>query len=506
MTELEIRSVEIRDVNTETRTITGIAVPYGQDTNIGGYKERFNRGAFGDVKDVKLFYGHSDPIGLVTKGEDTDEGFLVEARISKTAKGDEVYTLMRDGVLNRFSVGFLPVKHSMDGDVVVREKATLKEVSVVPFPAYDGATVSEVRNTSVSNTNSQEKEDINMSNETNADVADLRASIESVEREIAILKTADVVDTAPQFRSGGEFLKGLARGDEGARMVVRDFATSVEADNVRPTWQNEALKLVNEQRPLMNLFDKGVLPATGNGVEYPFVKSTSGTVEVQANEGDALSYMEIAIDTATAGVKTYGGYSSLSRQSIERSDVAYLDAVLRYQALQYAKATEAAVAATLSGATGTNTVEVAFADLAKAAAWVEAISDAAAAIEDNSLGLTADVLLVDRATFKQIALIEDTTNRPVFAINGDGSNTFGSASIKGQSAVIAGLPVVVVPGVVGSVLVSKEAVRNLESSGAPVRLADENIINLTKDFSLYGYLATYVKDAKGITKITQATA
>src|SRR5690606_33825622 len=135
-----------RDFDTEKRTVKGLAVPYKQTTNVGGYKERFEPGAFSDPTDVKLFYGHSEPIGKVTAGRDTEDGYEIEAVISKTARGDEVYTLLRDGVLNRFSVGFLPIEHRMDEDVVVRTKADLKEVSIVAFPAYEGAQISEVRN------------------------------------------------------------------------------------------------------------------------------------------------------------------------------------------------------------------------------------------------------------------------------------------------------------------------------------------------------------------------
>ena len=514
MTNIEIRTVDVRSINEETRTIRGIAVPYGQDTEIGGYTERFEKGAFEDTGDVKLFWSHREPIGKVIAVRDTDEGYEVEARISETNLGSEAYTLLKDGVVDKFSVGFEPIEHRMDEGVVVRTKARLREVSIVPFPAYAGASISEIRaaveeDSEVRMTSAnKEKEDMDMSNENReTEVADLRGAVEDLGRQIEILKAGagDEV-SGSQFRSGGDFLKALSRGDDTAKMEIRDFATSTEADNVRPTWMNEALKLVQENRPLINTFSKGVLPATGNSIEYPFVKTTTGTVGQQVNEGDDLSYMEVAVDTATAPVRTYGGYSSLSRQAIERSDVAYLDAVLRYQAQQYAKATEAAVAATLSGATGTNTVEMANGSTGSAAAWLEAVSDAAYAIENNSLGLRADVLLVDRDTFKQIVLIEDNAGRPVFALNGDGRNTFGNANVLGQSAVVGGMQVVVVPGVVGSVMVSKEALRTLESSGAPVRLADENIINLTKDFSLYGYLATYVKDAKGITKITEAAA
>jgi phage head maturation protease len=75
MSEIETRSLELRLDNLEKRTITGLAVPYGQDANIGGvYQERFAPGAIDSIEDVKLFYGHETPIGVVIDGRETDGG------------------------------------------------------------------------------------------------------------------------------------------------------------------------------------------------------------------------------------------------------------------------------------------------------------------------------------------------------------------------------------------------------------------------------------------------
>lgn len=145
MAEMETREFEVR-ADLEERTITGIAVPYGQDANIGGaYMERFVPGAISDVTDVKLFYGHEEPIGKVLTGRDTEAGYEVTARVSMTPRGDEVLTLMRDGVLNKFSVGFVPLESERDGQTVTRTKVSLREISVVAFPAFGNANITEVR-------------------------------------------------------------------------------------------------------------------------------------------------------------------------------------------------------------------------------------------------------------------------------------------------------------------------------------------------------------------------
>jgi HK97 family phage prohead protease len=500
MTEMETRSFDIRSVDEEAREVSGIAVPYGQVINAGGYSESFERGAIDSIENVKLFWNHDEPIGRVVKGEDTDDGYVITASISKTSRGEEAYTLLKDGVVNRFSVGFIPVASRDEENTVVRTKVDLKEVSLVPFPAYEGATVSQVR-AAVSNEN---KEDINMSTEVNQEVADLRGAVDDLERKIAVLSVREDEGNKVVHRSGGELLKALAAGDEEARSEVRfetrDFGTTVEADVTRPGWVNERMRMDLENRPTINAFSKGALPASGNSVEYPFVKTVSGTVAVQAAEGDALSYMEVALDTATAPVKTYGGYSSLSRQAIERSDLAYLQTVLEYQTRQYAKATEKAVRDALVAATGTNTATLAADD---ADGWIDAVVDAAAAIHDNSQGSEAEFGLASRDVFKRLAKMVDGAGRPLFNVSGQAVNSLGSSNLLAPALNVGGLTVVINPALAANTfyVAASDAVKTWESAGAPFRLQDENIINLTKDFALYGYLAVGVLNAKAITKV-----
>lgn len=486
---IEYRSVEVRTV-TEDRIISGIAVPYGQIAEIGGFKETFERGAFGDIADVKLFYGHNEPIGVVTRGEDTEEGFVIEARISETPRGNEVYTLLRDGVLNKFSVGFIPVEDRLDEDVVVRTKATLKEVSVVPFPAYDGADILAVRNNDSDNKN--ERGHINMSNEINyatvADLANVRDAVEDVERRMAVLGTDAGSDSTPQFRSAGELVKALADNDEGARTAIRAYTGATSADShVGKDWKSDLLVIVDKGRPTLNLFNRGPLGPSGNTIEYPRVDVLSGDVASQANEGDDLAYLEVTITTASTPVLTYGGYSELTRQAIERSDVSYLDAVLRYQAASYAKVTNAKVRSTLTAATPQTGTSFTLAS-ATAGDFLKAVVDGVAKIDANGQGAQAEFIVVSSDVALQAAVVLDTNGNQIFK-NG-----------------IAGLPIVVDSGLPAKsfYVASSAAITSWENAGAPVRLEDENIINLSKQFSLYGYLAVAVTNSAGLVKAVVA--
>lgn len=501
MTEMETRSVEVRDVNTEAREVSGIAVPYGQVVNVGGFTESFDRGAIEDITDVKLFWNHQEAIGRVVRGEETDEGYSITASISKTARGEEAYTLLKDGVINKFSVGFLPVESRTDDNgVLVRTKVDLKEVSLVPFPAYQGASVAEVRNENSNNT----KEDISMSNVNEVDVTDLRDSVADLERRFNVLSLGDESTKAePQFRSYGELVKGLAdpAKAESAKAEVRAYTGGTFADNdnaTRPGWINTQLKVTEEKRPVLGLFKKSALPTSGMTVEFPVVTGVAGTVGEQVNEGDDLPYTEVTTGVQSAAIKTYGGWTALSRQEIERTEVGMLDINLRNLVNQYAKATEKAVRDAFVGATGVNTGTL-VGDTA--GDWIDVVLDSAALIEDNSKGSQAEFVLVSRDVFKRLSHMVDASGRPLFVINGDGVNSIGNVNVRGASANIAGFPVVRGDALPANSLyvASSDALTVFED---PFKsLQDDNIINLTKEFSVYGYLAVGVTNPLAIVKV-----
>lgn len=529
--QLETRSVQIREADQEQREVRGIAVPWDEQANIAGvYLEQHQRGSLEPhPAGVKLYDQHHQIVGTV-RGEDTDAGHEIVGTVARTRAGDDFLELVRSGAYGHLSIGFEPIEHTIqerDGElpIVTRTRSVLGEVSGVPFPAYAGATVTEIRS-AASAVESTRNEGDNMPEQdgvTYADaesVAEVRTEIQELGRRMDQSLGELQGRQSPavsQFRSAGELLKALAAGDEAARQELRAAdatppATFAQAggDAGSPGWMQRPLRFVQERRRIINMLSRDSLPKLGMKVDYPQVASTSGTVAKQAAEGDALSYMEVELDNGTANVGTYGGYSQLSRQAIERGNPEYLSGVFMYQAIQYAKATNAAARAALMAVAGPSVVlggtapGVTF-DAAKAADWIGVIVDAAAAIEDDSLGLFADFIVCGRDVFKSIATIVDASERPVFALpnGGQAVNVAGNANPVTAQFNIAGLPGFVDPGLAAGTckVASAEAVTTLESPGAPFRLEDEDIVKLTKDFSLYGYAAWTENDANGVVTI-----
>ncbi|PYY63350.1 hypothetical protein DEJ30_13970 [Curtobacterium sp. MCPF17_003] len=509
MSEIQTRAVELR-ADTETGIVEGIAVPYGQRTSIGGdFTEMVERGAFEGSEGVKLFWSHSEIIGRVTDIEDREEGLYIKARISDTAQGRDVLTLLRDNAVDKFSIGFIPVESRTDDDgTVVRTRAELKEVSVVPFPAYANANVAQVR------------EAINTIKETpmadqpnNADLTEVRESVENIERRLDVLasRPAEQVAPAVDTRSAGEIVKAIASGDQDTIDTVNRAYTGAQLSDsvVRPQFIGDLTRLVYNASPLRGIFSTGTLPPEGMRLEYSKLKSNSVQVATQANEGDNLVFGKVAFDQEYADVKTFGGYTELSRQVIERSSINHLNHTLTAQANSAAayldanfRAEYTAEVAAQTTAGNTVVLDVTSTDYTK---WLDGIIDAAGLYQQN--GRTLDALVVDRAGFKAVSHLVGADGRPLFSLNGGGQavNTIGTLNLTGITGQIAGVTVVLDPLLTGNVaFVNAAALREYRSP--LVQLQDDNIINLTRDFSVYGYVAVAHEEPGSIVPVKKTAS
>jgi HK97 family phage prohead protease len=506
MSEMITREFQARLVENEERTIVGLAVPYGQEIELNGNtKERFEAGAIQTIEDVKLFYGHEEPIGKVVEGRDTEAGFEIVAKISDTPRGNEIYTLLQDDVLNRFSVGFYPVKDRKEGQTIVREEVTLLEVSVVPFPAFSGAKITEVR----SESETDEVEEVaETPNETESETMEnIELDVRTVQDEVAelrrVIEAGQSVETATpathKFRSQGEFAKGLLNGDEDAKALARTASTS--ADTVAlPGFLGYIDNLINTNRPTLSAFSRAALPAAGLTVEYAQVSANTITVGVQSPENEELAFGNLTIDSVSANVVTYGGYTSMSKQTIQRSSVNYLDTALRALSIAYANTTNQAVVTLIEAQNyAGKTFDV---SAGTSEALIGGIADASSYIFKET-GLRPEAIMVGTGAYKLLLQVAGEDGRPVVLVNGAGVNNVGSANIPGLSGQLFGLPVIVDPAIGTNLafMANSAAIQTLESPGAPVRLSADDITTLTDSISVYGYMAITLPFADALVKL-----
>lgn len=142
MTDL-VTLVRIKAVQSDgERWIEGYATT-SQEDRVGDVVEP--RGAKFTLPIPLLFqHKHDEPIGAVTHATVSDKGIRIRARLSVgVARAEEIWTLVKDGVLTAVSIGFRVLDQKPHGSRGLRITSwEWLETSVVSVPANPGALIS----------------------------------------------------------------------------------------------------------------------------------------------------------------------------------------------------------------------------------------------------------------------------------------------------------------------------------------------------------------------------
>ena len=522
MNDLQTRAFTIRaDADTAPRTVRGLAVPYGVEIELfDGYFETIAPGALApraeDATSLKLVYRHDEPIGLITSITETPEGIEIEARFSDTQTARDAYQLVRDGVIDRLSIGFTPLAYERTEDEAGTHTTItsldLREVSLVPFPAYDGAAVTEVRTQPTPTERNTPMTDA-PAYALASDLDDLRADITAMEQRASLAAAERSAAPAVDTRTPGEALKAIIQDPEYRAsidaLMTRAFdgaTSSADATLTHPQWIKDLIRLVDKPNVVAGLFATGSLPAEGMNLDFTELDTNSLSVKVQENEGDDLPLGKVTTKDRTTPIKTFGGYTKLTRQAIERTRINLLDVHLRGMALAAGQMKATYFAAQLNAAVkaqGTNKLTVSKA--ATALTWADLADlfiDAAAQFVDQAL--TLDGLIVDTATFKALTGLTGTDGRPLMRVNENPANTIGTTNARALTGVLLDVPITcnlranagdLGEGIVGT-FYNSDALRTYETP--LTQLQDENIVNLSKAFSVYRYGAVATEYPTGL--------
>ena len=464
---ITVKGIELREDQGDGTRIEGIAVPFGQRIGLWrGAAEEFAPDCdFGDTTRTKLSRDHGRLIGKVTNATREADGLHITASISDTAEGRDTVQLIRDGVLDSFSVGFMPVttdkRTEGDTSVYVRRAVKLLEVAVTGIPAYTGAAITGQRDQEHVNQETDTKEET-VENEqqpaTESRFDQLEMQIRSLADTIGRQKPDPPHVIGGQYRSAGEFAKALAAGDDTAYEFMRearDLISSADTNNTNE-WVADQIKLIQSRRSVANLFQHAALPATGMTLEYLKLGSNTLKAAEQTAEGAALTTGKITLTSATAAVKTYGGYAQLSRQVIERSNTPALDTALRALTIAYSNAVEAAARAQLG------------------------------------------TLAVSKDVFDKMAKITRSGDA-LMDVSGEGVDKLGSLSLTGITGRMLSVPVQMVTGAAANTaaFIDPTALQMWEAGG-PFQLQQDDTTKLLSNYSVYGYAAFATVFAGGI--------
>lgn len=497
---ITVKGIELREDAGDGTHIEGIAVPFGQRIDLWrGAAEEFAPDCdFGDTTRTKLSRDHGRLIGKVTAATREADGLHITAAISDTDEGRDAVQLIRDGVLDSFSVGFIPTTTDkrMEGDtsVYVRRAVRLLEVAVTGIPAYTAAAITGQRDQDHTNHITEPKEDTVEETKTKESRFD--------QLEMQIRSLADTIDQQKpetphiignEYRSAGDYAKSLAAGDDTAYQFMRearDLISSADVHNTN-TWVADQIKLIQSRRSVANLFQHAALPATGMTLEYLKLGSNTLKVTQQETEGTTLATGKISLTSSTAAVKTYGGYAQLSRQVIERSNTPALDTALRALTIAYSNAVESAARASLTAAitaAATNKLETPAAVSALTAdQWITVIINAAEAADAR--GAQLGTLAVSKDVFDKMAKITRSGDA-LMDVSGEGTDKLGSLSLTGITGRMLSVPVQMVPGAAANTaaFIDPTALQMWEAGG-PFQLQQDDTTKLLSNYSVYGYAA-----------------
>jgi hypothetical protein len=502
--------------DTPSRTISGIAVPYNVTATVSdGTQVMFRPGALPvDGKAPKLFMYHdaSQPVGLVTGRVDTDEGMLFTAKVSKTAAGDDALELAKDGVIDSVSVGVNPTEYDMDGDIMVVTAADWMELSLVPIPAFAGATITDVAASAATIPDA-------VSSTTNPKETAVVEAEKSVEIEAAT-PTAPI-PAQPKRNFGmptaGEYLAAFHVGGDTYRKVNDAF---IEAAKSRQTaLQAAAGDTLTTDTPgllpvpvLGPVFDdlnyiRPVVAAVGarampdGGSQKTFIRPTWTThpsVAAQTPELNPVSATTPVIASNVVTKTTLAGQVTLSVQDIDFTSPGAMEIILRDLVGQYMLASDDIAAdaitngASASGSTWTVTAN-------DPSSLISALYDAATDIL-TATNFLPDHLFVSPDVWRKLGSQLDVDKRPIFPYAGAaglmGVNGIGQANITVANTFNPfGLNLVADRNFAnGSLFVARgtaiefyEQVKGIMSVEVPSTLG--------RTFSYYGYVATFIADS-----------
>ena len=524
-------SIDAAQDGTPKRTITGIALPYNTEATVsGGQVVSFLPGSLPtEGKAPKLYMNHesTQAIGLVSERTDDETAMYFTAKVSTTALGDEALVLAADGVLDSVSVGVNPTKFTFnDEGTMIVEAADWLELSLVPQPAFAGATIEKVLA-------SIPTSDEEMSDNTKEE-ADTPEPLEPQEIPVSETPAPEVIEASAVFAqpkrefvlpTAGEFMAAYHIGGDtfkNMNAAVQEYSASkrtalqAAAGDVLTT-DTPGLLPVPVLGPLVQdlNFLRPVVEAVGaraypdGGRSKTFIRPTITThtsVATQSTELSAVSATTMVIASNSVSKTTLAGQVSLSSQDISFTSPEAMNLILNDLMGEYMIASDNLAADNLLSAANSSGVwDGTVTDLLKS------VYDAANDVSSNRNWLPTH-MFVSVDVWAQLGQLIGTDGRPVFPLlaNGlSGMNALGSQSAASWNGNPLGLQLVVDSNFASKTMIITrvgqgqgdayefyESIQGLLSVDTPATLG--------KTMSFHGYVSTFAAISGMIRKITQA--
>lgn len=491
--------------------IAGIAVPWDTVATVSdGTQVEFSRGAFdtAPVKRAKLIENHdmTQLRGVVTALSDTPDGLEFEATLADTRASRDAVALLKAGAYDSVSVGARPIKFTTSPEGVMKvTEAALIELSLVAVPAFAGAVITEVAATAADPEPDESEPEINdegepeVSDASEATPVEAAATIPTNPIIYAEARTPFVMPTAAEYISaflvGGDKFHAMREGIQAAapNVITDDIPGILPIPIVQPVYNN-----FRGIRPVIDAIGARALPAGGKVFIRPEV-TTHTSISEQATQNTALDDGTFVITDNQVTKTTWGGYVTLSEQTLDFSTPEVIGLLLDDMARIYANQTDNYAADNLK--TGASVTAAFGNDATDPADWAAFISTAAQAILSNSNGNLPTHLFVSPNMWGYLIGLVDTSGRPLFPSLGP-MNAYGDLQVNEAAGMAFGLRVVVDRNfATDTVIVGDPSGFEIyeQQKGA---IAVDVPSTLSRTIAFRGYLATLMIDPQKFVKAT----
>jgi HK97 family phage major capsid protein len=497
-------NMDITAADVPRRIISGRIVPFNEvgTPNIGRTMFLEDSIQIPDVSAIKLNLQHDQtrPVGRAISIESKADGIYADFKISQTTAGSDALVEAADGLRGSFSIEAIGQESEQIDGVTVFSRAELVGVALVTNPAFSSAEITQVAA-------ANEAEETPVSEETTIEeetVSENTAPVEAAETVQASAPAVGVAFTAPRSPviDAGSYLEHSIKaqmGDEDSRQYVRaaDDSTTTNTGLTLAPHLNQFITTNFAGRPAIDAISKEALPAAGLSFTIPKVTAVP-TVALTA-EGAAPSETGMTSNYLTIDVKKYAGLNEVSYELIDRSNPAFYAELVRQMQFAYAKATDAAVLASMV-TNGTAATSV-----AATAAGTQSFIATESAAAFKATGEYASNLIASPDYWGALMGFADSSGRPLYFANNPANNP---GAVTGNSVVgnVLDKALYVDSNVVATgydddcaFLVAPNTITWYESptTTLQVQLLGTGQVQL----ALYGYGAIAVKKATGIRRL-----
>jgi len=156
----EVRLADVKFEEAEGKmTLEGYAIIFNQETLIGneehGFMESIDHRALqnAQMKDVPMKYNHMDSFLIIARTKNKsltlsvdNIGLKVQAELVDTQSNQDIYKMVRSGLLDKMSFAFTVEEQSWNKEGKIPKRTITKigrlyDVSVVDTPAYDSTSI-----------------------------------------------------------------------------------------------------------------------------------------------------------------------------------------------------------------------------------------------------------------------------------------------------------------------------------------------------------------------------